>query len=77
MTPEKLREVQEILRSGSDKSKVGLHNVYARLRMCLGPKSDMDVSNLPEGGVRVTLVWEKKEDSPNKTTQEKTGDDQK
>ena len=77
MTPEKLREVQEILRSGSDKSKVGLHNVYARLRMCLGPKSDMDVSNLPEGGVRVTLVWEKQEDSPNKTMQEKTGDDQK
>ncbi len=76
MTDEKLREVQEILHSGSDKSKVGLHNVYARLCMCLGPKSEMNVSNLPGGGVKVTLIWEKQTIPPNDMLQ-KTGDDQK
>ena len=57
MSPETLKEVREILRTGCNKNKVGLHNVYYRLRMCLGQSSAMDVENAPEGGTLVTISW--------------------
>lgn len=57
ISPEEVEYVREILRSGNRGKNIGLHNVYTRLKTCMGKDSIVDVESLQEGGTKVTLQW--------------------
>lgn len=57
LSEEQMEEIRMLLAGKVSKSKVGLRNVYERLKMCLGPGSNLTVANHPEGGVIVRISW--------------------
>jgi two-component system sensor histidine kinase YesM len=51
----KLREIRDNLKS-SKSNRVGLENVYKRLKLCFGDKTDMSIDSTGQNGTLVTIT---------------------
>ena len=57
MSPEALAEIRRMLETSGDGNRIGLRNIYARMRITKGESSAMTIDSAPGEGTKVRLSW--------------------
>ena len=55
ITNEKIEQMYETMRGGSERPSIGIRNVYQRLKLYYGDKADMIISSIPDESTTITL----------------------
>ncbi len=55
ISPDRIREMYEIMKGGSAKPSVGIRNVYQRLTLYYGPQAEVIISSVPEESTSIIL----------------------
>ncbi len=56
LTNEKIEEMYNTMKGGSERPSIGIRNVYQRLKLYYGDKADMIISSIPDESTTITLV---------------------
>jgi len=62
LTNEKIEQMYETMRGGTERPSIGIRNVYQRLKLYYGEKADMTISSIPDESTTISLYIPYKEE---------------